>query len=352
MIRASSVTLACKCNASTAAGDEVRVDLHDPTADTGTEVHRAIALRLQGKPVEPFAGINAGENEDMVELALAWFQTGILAGPHKPLTIETEVSIRATSVSGTLDVLVLHSLKRAAVIDWKTTYRDDDHTPQVMAYAWLAFQRQPELEVVDVWVAYLRREGADHKMVTREYAESWMNEFERNTLEHPDVFTPGEHCGRCPRQLGCPALVAMNRQTAITLLDTAGQQIVSREGLAALKPRVAMIEAAIKAYKDILRAEVLTNGPIPTTEGKQLAKLTKHIDHIHPFRGWAILQAEFSDEEIARFLVVKKTEMLTVIGDRTAKGKAKEQERIMESLRAAGAVSVDKQVEVREVKVH
>jgi CRISPR/Cas system-associated exonuclease Cas4 (RecB family) len=347
-IRASSMRLAVLCPASATSPREVLVDSFDATAVDGSDVHRAISMRIKGAQHPPFEGENAAENEKMVELALDWFNANIRILYE---SVVTECRLTADFLSGTLDVLAIRSTK-AVVVDWKTTYREDDHSAQLYSYAYLVFSNYSHIDEVEIFTAYLRGEGVLRKVLTRDWIMAWAEEVKHNILGHADLYRTGEHCLRCQRRIGCPAVREINRQT-IAELEAGGEQLaLTRERVASLRPRVKLVEKVIKAFDEFVRNDVIANGPIPTVEGKELRAVQMNFDHIDIVKAWPILQTEFTDAEMSEFVEVGKTAMLKAIAAKTAKGKGKAQDAFMSRLRSTGAVNTTQGIQVREVACH
>ncbi len=342
LIRASSMSLLANCPAA-AVTDGVQIDSYDPTATEGTEIHRAIALAIRGEDYPLFMGDGAAEAEDMVKLALAYVEREKLGDA------QTETHIEAPPFAATLDLLLVDGTV-GIVTEWKSTHREDDHTAQILAQAACALARHADLNAIDSRVVYLRGEGEVRHVYTRAWVEAWVEEFKRNTLDHPEVYRPGEWCGRCRRKTSCPALAELNRSTALALADPKFTQALTRESVAALRPRVKLLASVIDQYDKWVRAEVLANGPISLGGGKVLGKLEMHIDKIDLIAAYPLLAETFSTEDLRAIIEVHKTAMLTRVADGAAKGqKTAAKDGFMAQLRALGAVETVTTYQVREL---
>jgi hypothetical protein len=317
VLRASSMTLAAKCAASIAPAD-VAIDSFDPTATTGGDIHRAITLALQGKEA---AEVSA-DVEIVSQLAVDWVRNWLL--PKYPRhQWRSELSLHATlggvEIRGTMDNAGVSPMldEEGVVVDWKATYRDDDHTAQVLTYAWLLLENNPFMPKVTVIVPMLRLGKADPPLVLpRDWVMIWMKEFEHNTLRHPEIFRPGEWCTRCHRKMECPALKQMNQQTAEVLSERGFEKILSRQTLPDLRVRVKLLEDAINCFKAYQREEIIENGPLSLGNGKLLKATQRKLDVIGLQAAWPLLQKEFSDVDMETFIGISKTKMLDVIGKR------------------------------------
>ena len=344
IVRASSMPLACSCPASI-NGDGVQVDSFDPTATDGVEVHRAIAMALRGEEYPPFDGINAGENEDMVALALAYAKREGLD------SCETELHIEAPPFAATLDLYGPWTNDDADVVDWKTTHREDDHEAQIIAQCACVFARYPERKVIIAHTVYLRNEGAIKKRYTRAWVKQWADEFIRNTLQHPEIYRPGEWCGRCKRKFSCEALRAQRREIAEMILG-AGAGMLTRDNVPEIRTKAKMLRDILDIMDGMIRTEVLEHGPIPMGDGKELRALDVNTDRINLRRSWEILTAKFTDEELSAFLQVHKTPMVKMIEAAAPRGqKSKASAAFMETLKAAGAVTTETSQQVRVLNV-
>lgn len=346
IVRASSMPLAVSCPASI-SGEGVQVDSFDPTATDGVEVHRAIAMALRGEDYPPFDGSNAGDNEDMVALALAYAQqNGMMPGAL------TEVHLEHPPFSATLDVFMPYSRgEEADLTDWKTTHREDDHEAQIIAQCAAAFANYPKLPAITAHTVYLRNEGAIKKRYTRAWVEQWAEEFVHNTLKHPEIYRPGDWCARCKRKYGCEGLRAMRREIAATFLAD-GQGMLTRDNVAEMRFKVKLIKGVCDEFDKMVRDEVLNHGPIALGEGKELRALDINTDTIDILRAWATLTGTFADSDLAKFVEVRKTAMLKLIEAGAPRGqKSKAAEAFMEKLRAEGAVTTTTTQQVRELAV-
>lgn len=351
VIRASSMKLASNCAASV-AGDGVQIDSYDQTAGPSTDGHRAISLAIQGKPVPE---LDAG-TESLVELATAWVEKWL-----KPTFPGSrwlaELPLMKAPFTGTLDLAGITTFAdghtQGVVVDWKNTWRDDDHTAQLLAYAWLLLQSDSDMKSVIIIVPMLRLGKADPpREFSREWVESWEREFERNTLSHPEIFRPGEWCSRCRRKMTCPALLEMNRQTVDVLASPGFEGMLTRETLPDLRVRVKLVKEAIALFEGFQRETIMEKGPLKLPNGKLLKAVERNIDVIGLRAAWPILQEAFPDDgDIEKVVTVGKTKLLELIGARAPKGmKGKSQDTFMERLDAAGAVSVKHEVAIMEIK--
>lgn len=337
--------LANLCNASAAAPRDVLVDSYEPTAEEGTNVHTLVSLALIKKAVR-FA---SAAEEQLTELAVTWFYANIHPRfPH----FTTELHLTNDRFSGNLDVLALDNIKlpkRGAIIDWKATFLEDDHTDQLMTYADLSFTAEPTLEEIEIYTGYLRKGAVADKKVDRDHVAEWKKEFWRNF--DADLHRPGVHCARCKRKVGCKALVGMNRHTAQELLKIASDgATLTRDMIPEMYVRVKLFKSVIAQFERFLR-EQATLAPIATLAGKELRPLKIENKRVDVLAAWSILQANFSDAEMSTFLEVGTTKMLDLVAEKVEKGKGKAQDAFMDKLKRAGAVEITPAIQIRELNV-
>ena len=345
--RASSLKLAANCPASLAPAG-VQVDSFDPTATTGTDGHLAISLALQALP---YPTLDA-ETEKLVELACAW--VGNWLKPTYPaFAWHYEMHLAHGSLSGTMDLMGLEvegQGANAVIVDWKATFREDDHTVQLLIYCVLLFIECPWLKSITVLIPMLRLGRAEQpRTYSREWVEAWFEEFQRNTLNHPEIYRPGEWCTRCRRKVECPALTQMMQETVeVFAADSTGKSL-SRATLPALRTRVNLVKDFIKMFEDWQRETIINDGPLPLDNGKVLKAIDRNIDVIDVQKGWGIITGTFADSDLPKFITVGKTAMLKLIGDAAPRGmKGKNQDAFMLKLEEAGAVSQKKEQAIME----
>lgn len=355
-LRASSAPLVDKCAASMdAAPGEVLLDPFDDTAQTGTDIHRAIALALKGQEYPAFEGDEAAENEAMVQRAMDWAEENIPSGVTPTLERHRMQRIDIghndiLEVSGTIDLDFLVTHDELAVTDWKATYRDADHEPQLMIYAFLS-TRGSHIQRVTIRTAYLRLNLIEEKGITAPYADAWMEEFIRNKIQQRHIYNPGAHCARCRRFASCEAVTAMNRKTVADLVQISfSETALNREVAGDLWDRVRVLERTIQHFREYVKSTVLADGDIllPNSRKIGVQKMDKKI--IQPLPAWPLLEKAFTTGEMAKFISIGKGALEKVIGDRAAKGcKKKDQDAFLATLERAGAIVHEPGVQVKEM---
>jgi|WetSurMetagenome_2_1015567.scaffolds.fasta_scaffold38281_1 hypothetical protein len=339
MTRCSSLPLAVRCPASLAA--EIAIDPYSDDAERGTNIHRAIALAARGKQIPPLED----DEEVLVSAALMMLEDTDFKG-----TRYIEQSFQAGELSGTIDLLEI-DYDRALVQDWKSGWGDKEYEAQMMGYAWLVFQKYPDLEEVMIRVVRLQLQKMDVKVVSRAYAESWYEELVRNTLHNTKTFSPGGHCDKCPRQAECPALAAQNRQMALMLFE--GEQALTRKTVPELWYRVAAAQKVLDYFHAWTRNQVSAHGPIDMGNGKQLALITTHRTKIDASKTWPFMEEALTPNEVAACVTIKKTDLEEALKAHAPKGKKGETVKaFFEKLAAAGATAKEPFQMLREVNAN
>ncbi len=326
-------------------GGEIQIDQHDDTANVSQDIHRAIAMELQGKPRPELDG----ESERLIDKAVDWFKHDHISSQQYAAAFEHHIEVG--NHCGTLDVYIRRFAKFATVIDWKLTYRDDNHEAQLISYAWLLFASDVEIEEVEIYTVFLRLGHHDSKILTRDWVMSWMEEFIRNNYAHRDIFSAGEHCSRCTRFASCPALKELNKSTALTLatIETPESLDLTVEQASALWPRVRLLEKTIDHFRNFVKDYVKAVGPIDLPNGKQLRTVPIKRDTIHALPAWELLAEKFTDEEMDAIIHIPKGALEEAIAKKAApRCKGKDKETFMAALWQAKAVTREEEIQVKE----
>lgn len=347
IIRAHALTLASNCPASI-AGDGLNIDSVDPTAARGVDIHRAIALGVEGKELPDLSA----EDEEIVALGVEWVKNWLWV-KYPKMSWLFNAALDHAPLSGSLDLLGM-APPEAVVVDFKATFRDDDHTPQLMGYSWLVCCEHPAVERVTSIVPLLRLGKAEAPVThTKDWILGWMHDFTRNNINSPGTYRPGEWCRKCKRKHDCPALRRMLLDTAMVFSSQEFEGHLTRGNLPALWMRWKLIKEAGALLEEYRRTTVLEEGPIDIGNGKMFKAQEYEVDRIKLRAAWSLLQEQFPDDaDIEAFVDIGKTKMLGIIGNRAARGmKGKEQNAFMDKLLRAGAVEKIQQIKVAEVKV-
>jgi hypothetical protein len=354
-LRCSALPLAFKCGGSLRPAEgEVLIDPIEEGGQLGSAVHEALA-HLVGTgelpDVRPLALKYEVDSDEVGRLTfygnLAWQQ--LRSAFPDPMT-EQEVKIEIESdwiLSGHIDVLSF-SPEVAALVDWKSGYKQSDFYHQLMGYADLLFLVSG-VQSVRCSIVWLREHMIETFTLIRPDSATWSLSLAREVLAWDGVYHPGEHCTLCRRFSSCPARIAMARAAIeevggpplTDLLDV--QEIrVHMPAVATLyrTGKIALAKEVLDRINNLVRIYIKTVGPIPLDATTELALVEEPRDTIDPLKAWPIISKYLTDVEFAPAVKIGKTALLDAISAKAPKGqKGKAKTQLMEELKAAWAVT-------------
>jgi len=320
-------------------------------ARLGTVVHAALAEDVLGQDVD----IDAMAEEEGLKSAelgplffygrRAWDDLKVsFARPE----VEKEVlaKVGAYEITGHLDVFDnLGSM--LLVLDWKSGSVHRDHSKQLATYALGAYQSSGQkADTVTCLTVWLQDGYYESKTFSASDLTAFANQIASEVFGRIDTYAPGDHCGYCPRFIGCPGRGAVVSSAVAELSDmlpaTGG---VNGVAMAAALNKVRMVEGVCRKAREFIKQQVVMGGPIPTKPGFALQIRTDTQEKIMPLQAWPILLRELTEEEMAQVLKVGKTALMDVVSAKAGKGqKGKSKVAVMDALRQQGALK-DKVVE-------
>ena len=257
----------------------------NPAARLGTVVHSAMAAYVQGATfdLESICAANRTALDDArpcVAMAIQLWKA--YEGALDVLSAEVPLSgvLGGMEVRGTADIVcgVRSEDPRETIIvpDWKTAPEGKrDYRDQELGYLCLALQNLGQwgmklpvkCKIATFWV---RDRVALIEDVDWAEVEQYHTRVARSTTS-PDAFNPTpENCEFCPRREECPARLALVRRMTEELCEGAEKfGALAPADLAALYPRIQMVERICKQYREVLR-DALASGPLPVGDGKEL----------------------------------------------------------------------------------
>jgi hypothetical protein len=164
----------------------------------------------------------------------------------------------------------------------------------------------------------------------------------RRVLEASDPdslrLTEGEHCRYCPAKLWCPA-----KQAAVRMI--AGLESPRPVELEELGRAWAQLRSAQDSLKRIKKSilDVARTVPIPLPNGSTLEPVVKRTERIDENRAWTVIADRFGASK-ADLLVKKK-----LTKKRVKEVFGSDARRVLDMLRAAGAIDLDEEERVEEV---
>lgn len=367
-IRCSSLPLAWNCPASQEPTDTPAIDSSDEAAEVGTAFHRWMAAHINGVELDQ-AALAAEHACDVEELrmlcgqgvkaytALRRYFDGHNFRTEAPLSAELP---DGTEIVGTGDVLACQA-KTVIVLDWKTGRVDSDYTHQTRGYAYGAMRefdahKPDSATVITVWV----REGYwDVEHLTRSQVAAWGHEYAQRLKNGRGKFSPGAHCGHCPRATSCPGRREMVRSVLADLsIDGANVMEWTPETRAALGPKVGEVYGrlkvaakAIDAFKDLLREDIAKFGAMPIGGGRKLDLTPVERRVIDPAKARPVLAKYLTPAEIDQATTISASEADELAVAKAEKGKGAATKRALRAdLEAAGAISINTTHQLREGK--
>ena len=298
----------------------VAVDPIGEAAEMGSAFHEVMRARINqtDHSVEEIAeryGVDVEELERLIAYAgvaerdlKTWFPDDaaeVRLEHTEPWDVEPYHNLL---LAGTVDRLSVPTPERAAVLDWKTGMVEG-FAHQQRAYAFLTLRRYPTLTEVYSATVYVRLGHWTGRLYRASDLEDWWADMKRHLVNGLGKFSPGSHCGYCPRRSECPGvrqyaesclstINAHPSQQALTLTEENGAEL--RPHLAETLAKVRYIEARCGEFREVLRDNVRKlGGEIPAGGDKVLRIIEVRRRKLDPRKAWPVLAARLSDDQIA-----------------------------------------------------
>jgi hypothetical protein len=353
-LRASSMPLAFRCPASVRRGS-LLINTSSEAASNGTAVHEVLRTlprtnRIDWEAIPEIArrfGADAEETRMLAAMgAKLWNEVS-----SSFVDAMTEIDLKIELVPGVFltghaDLLAI-SQTSMRVGDWKSGRKDTDHSHQFKAYASMALLSSTDITEVTGTGLWIRDQEIENYTLDRHAAEMWVDSLVCEVVEWDNVYRPGKHCGFCPRNFECEAANAMVRRDVAAIADKAlvarvecelasmsGAEIVEVLQKADLVVRyAARVREAVKAHVD-------RNGDV-VGGGVRLTLVEQSGRELNPLKAWPILEElAFKDDDLARVMKLKISEIEEVIRERAPRGEKKHAVlKLGQMLEAAGAVT-------------
>jgi hypothetical protein len=243
------------------------------------------------------------------------------------------------------------------IVDYKSTrlFERADYRHQMMLYALGALVHFGLLNglknvLIHDRIVWLRDSSTEsinkERPLTRADVMDWLNEFIENVVKWDGrTYTPGEQCKYCPRYVGCSAHSEMVRKSIrdISLVDLEDSALVPPEMLVELYSQVGVVEKQCEIARAAIKARALAAGRrLRGVKGFDYLVRDETRESIDPLKAWPTITAYLPDEDdLAKVVKIGKTALLKTIADKVEKDKGKIKARVMDDLRAAGAVTTE-----------
>jgi len=336
-------------------------------AESGVAVHAALAEILAGKPASrPLDDDDAwvvsacmGQLAQLRDLGLC---IGIPLCEHR---VTWFYERREVELSATIDAVwpADGPTGTTCLLDWKTGYNPvpPEQVWQLrLAAAILASKLRPQSEQT-FWLGFAQpRLGViDHETATVAQCHAWLNEIVDAVYESESLvrrgradmsdYTRGGHCAHCPGAMECPAT-----RRDVALLRDGDQPIaeLTPDQVAALWPVAKALEKRIEAFKEIARAMVSPDRPLPLANGMELREVERpSYEIIVPaVAEYLEITEGIPADQVYRAAKMTKAELDRILKFGLKRGEGARAAARWEGLVASGAVEIKTRREVREVK--
>ena len=353
-IRASSLPIVSKCHAPLLLeGEESIIKIKEDSSDLaagGTAVHEICEeiVRTGNRPRDLTPWVEKYKcDADFVGRA-TWYalkfwdeHKDAYPNPSTELRYECELPGSAIRLTGHVDLASVTEGIDANILDWKSGYRTDaDVEAQVRGYALLVALNH-EVASVSATVVWLADQTIQSWSWDREELIKWATEISLSIQNWGGEYSIGDHCRYCPLFTTCKAQRELARSTIsnLALLEEPDGELLPNIGR--LYTGVQNVERLCKMYRDLLRRQVESAGPLDVDEQNQIVLQDSVRETIDPLDGWEIMTEAVGDQaRLAGCMSVSKTSLLKVVSDNAPRGaKTTAKDQLMEKLREAGAVS-------------
>jgi hypothetical protein len=259
----------------------------------------------------------------------------------------TEARVEGEHTKGTADWI---DLSTGVVVDWKMGHEERDPWGQLKGYCLAIYDMcgMPEVGHHSPIAAYARL--GTHEV--RHYNESDLLGFREKLLEQDSRagrdYAPGNACTFCEHQLTCDARRDWLRSSVEALMPIGANgeyPVPSDQAFAELGPRVALLETAIKRYRQMERERLQQHRdglapPLEIGDGKALILKPFNRRHVDALKAWEVLTRELTPEQLNACVTVSLTkvgEQVAAVAPRGQKGRVKKA--VIGEIEDAGAVS-------------
>jgi len=343
-VRPSALPRIFACPSSAAPGPWVESD--SEAATLGTALHLVAAAMVTESNCD-LGEVAQRAEVDVEELDRLTGSARRIWGKIESLYPRPRVELHlATSTlpglaGGTADV-VHHDGETAAVHDWKSGWAVRSYRHQLLGYAWLIRDAygMPRSGKIQTSIGWVRSCEIEAHAVTADELDDWGRQFARRLAMVGTVYSPGEACVYCPHRMTCAARRDATASAAAAITGATTDQLADPSALAALYPRVKLLEGAIAEYMSTLRAAVRTAGELEIGDGLVLTLEERRRRKVVPEIAWDMaVGAGLTTEELWSILEIRATELETAVKSHAPRGlKGKAVVAFMERLTAAGGL--------------
>lgn len=265
-----------------------------------------------------------------------------------------EVRVEYRKDSGGFIDLLRVSRPKAVVVDWKfgrSSQGDAEGNHQGKAYALGVFLKFPEIQEVEVWFVYPRRDEATTATFKRVDVEALTEEFDaidRAAVEAKETgaLTPSQACRNCGKLANCPAIA--NRALALakdregfemTPLSAHPSEITDPATMGRLLKAAKMVEEWVKSVRYHAHRMVDELGTTPDGFEMRTRSGTRKIEDA--VGAWAAVSEMMTQEEFISCCSVSPAKLEKIVMSKAARGdKKKAAIRLADELTGMGILAV------------
>lgn len=350
MIRCSSLPRAHACPSSLVEDDYI-YDSRSPYARRGSAVHDALAAGVMGLEPDLYAIATAwrmdlDELERLYHIGMrAWAALKHLF-PHG----KAEVRLTGEFASGTADV-VDASGDVWRILDWKSGYVERDYSEQLLGYAHALACTMNDVPPggIQCLTVYLELGTWEAFDVDGPMLQAFSERTEQLSRDAGRIYSPGEHCQYCPRQLRCQARADYLRASCNALVEYVGEMEarelaeVAGAKLAEAYPKIQQLERVVETYREAVRMALEFNGGrAPVGDGRTLMLLEQERQKVNvKSELWDVLARNgFTRDDRDACVSISKEALQKVVGNKAPpRQKGKYAAALVKELDQAGCIT-------------
>jgi hypothetical protein len=335
-----------------------------PAADSGTAAHAVLrTLPRTGKidwdGIRAIAAENGADPDETRMLCAMGAKLWNQVAPSFSDAL-TEVSLEYEIAPGVLLTghadLIAVSGTSMRVGDWKTGRKDTNHSHQFKGYAAMALLATKDVQEATGTGLWVRDQEIENYTMSRADALAWKDSLVERVIDWDGVYHPGAQCKHCPRSHECEAANALVRRDIAALTDRSllsrvecEMELMTDAEKVAIFQKADLVADYAARVREAVKKHVERHGDI-VADGVRLTLDSQERRELDPLTAWPILeQLEFKDEDLARVMKLKISEIEQVIRERAPKGeKTHAVRKLGELLAASGAVTKTKTTNLKE----
>ncbi len=330
--------------------DLLEVERYNPAAECGTIIH-ALAedivtkghceLRHHEIRLKEIDGLDRA-----IELLPKIERVWNLAKPSfiKPILeeyLEAEIA-PGIIITGHIDINEAFDT-HAFILDWKSGRQRVDHYHQVMAYAFLVWEKMGRPEDYEFYLTVAYVEDAEYGLeampvITPQDLAEWAQTVVDKLKDLR--YVTSEKCVHCVLANSCEAHAQKKANAVAVIAGTAASDLRVHDDRADIINKLKIVEDAVKTFRSDLKAEVAANGPMDLGDGTQYQIEEKQIEVLDSRRARPIFTEHgLTPTEVSRATKYSLPQIRKTLYSRAVKGdKAQSVERMDEALREAKAL--------------